>query len=89
MTQLGTVQTVVVCLSGPSGIQGACPDGQVQSVTQAYLVAPSEAARFELMSEPFDPGQAGAFFGFSFASTVFLWLFSIGLGHILKMVRSA
>jgi len=87
MAQLGTVQTVLVCLNGTSGIQGACPEGQVQSVTQAYLVAPSEAARFDLMAEPFDPLLAGQYFGFAFASTVFLWLFSLGIGHILKMVK--
>ena len=89
MAQLGTVQTVVVCIPADAGLQGPCPAGQVQSVTQAYLIAPSEAARFELGAEPFDPAQAGAFFGFAFASTVFVWLFSLGVGHVLKLVRSA
>lgn len=89
MSQLGTVQTVIVCVAGSSGVQGACPDGQMQSVTQAYLVAPSEAARFDLMAEPFDAAQAGAFFGFAFASTIFVWLFSLGVGHIVKLVRTA
>lgn len=89
MSSLGTVQTVVVCLDGSSGIQGACRMGQVQSVTQAYLIAPSEAVRFDLMAEPFDPVQAGAFFGFSFASTMFVWLFSMGIGRIIKMVKTA
>lgn len=89
MSQLGTVQTVVVCVNATSGLQGACPAGQVESVTQAYLVTSSESARFELMAEPFDASQAGAFFGFAFTSTIFIWLFSIGVGHILKMVRTA
>lgn len=87
MAQLGTVQTVIVCLEADSGIQGGCPAGQVQSVTQAYLVAPSEAVRFDLMAEPFDAATAGAYFGFAFTSTVFLWLFSIGCGYVLKMVK--
>lgn len=89
MSQLGTVQIVVVCLSGTSGVQGACPDGHVQSVTQAYLVAPSEASKFDLMAEPFDSATAGAYFGFAFASTVFLWLFSLGIGYVLKTVKTA
>jgi hypothetical protein len=88
VAQLGTVQTVVVCLNGTSGMQGPCPQGQVQSVTQAYLVAPSEAARFDLMAEPFDAAIAGAYFSFAFASTVFLWLFSLGCGYVLKMVKT-
>lgn len=86
MAQLGLVQTVIVCVPG-TGDQGVCPSGQVPSVTQAYLVAPSEAARFELMAEPFDAGTAGAFFGFAFASTIFLYLTSLGAGTILRMVR--
>lgn len=89
MAQLGTVQTVVVCVNASSGLQGACPAGQVETVTQAYVISASEAARFELGVEPFDPVQAGAFFGFAFVSTIFIWLFSIGVGHILKTVRTA
>lgn len=89
MAALGTVQTVVVCLAGTSGIQGACPDGQVQSVTQAYLIAPSEATRFDLMAEPFDAATAGAFFGFAFASTVFVWLLALSAGMVIKMVKTA
>lgn len=89
MSQLGVVQTVVVCLAGTSGLQGACPDGEIQSVTQAYLIAPSESVRFDLMAEPFDAAQAGAFFGFSFASTMFVWLFALGVGRIIKIVKTA
>ena len=76
-------------MSGTSGAQGACPDGHVQSVTQAYLIAPSEAAKFDLMAEPFDSATAGAYFGFAFASTVFVWLFSLGAGMVIRMVKSA
>lgn len=89
MAQLGTVQTIVVCVTSNSGVQGGCPEGQVESVTQAYLIAPSEASRFDLMAEPFDSATAGAYFGFAFASTVFVWLFSLGAGMIIRMVKSA
>lgn len=89
MAALGTVQTVVVCIPAGSGLQGACPEGHFQSVTQAYLIAPSEAALFDSMQEPFDAVTAGAYFGFAFSSTVFLWLFSLGCGYVLKMVKGA
>lgn len=89
MAQLGNVQTIVVCINGSAGVQGTCPIGTVQSVTQAYLIAPSEAIRFDLMAEPFDSTQAGTFFGFAFASTMFVWLFSLGVGRVIKMVKTA
>lgn len=89
MAQLGTVQTVVVCIPGTSGVQSVCPDGQVQSLTQAYLIAPSEATRFDMMAEPFDAATAGAYFGFAFASTVFVWLVSLSAGMVIRMVKSA
>lgn len=89
MGALGTVQTVVVCLPGSSGIEGACPSGQVETVTQAYLIASSEAPRFNLMAEPFDPAIAGQYFGFAFASTCFVYLLAWAAGMVIKMVRSA
>jgi hypothetical protein len=89
MPTLGTVQTVVVCIAGSSGIQGACPTGSVESVTQAYMIAPSQASYFDLMADPFDPGVAGQYFGFAFASTVFVWLLALGAGAVIKMVKSA
>lgn len=89
MTQLGTVQTVVVCVSGASGVQGVCPVGQVESVTQAYLIAPSEASRFDLMLEPFDSVTAGQYFGFAFASTCFVYLLAWSAGMVVKAVKSA
>ncbi len=89
MAVLGTVQTVVVCIAGAGGVQGPCPDGQIQTVTQAYLVAPTMSSQLDLMTDPFDPGTAGAFFGFAFASTVFVWLSALGAGAIIKMVKTA
>lgn len=87
MTVLGTVQTVVTCVAGSSGIQGACPAGSVETVTQAYLVAPTAATALDLMADPFDPATAGAYFGFAFAATVFVYLLSFGAGIVVKMVR--
>jgi hypothetical protein len=53
------------------------------------MITPSEAAKFDLMAEPFDAATAGAYFGFAFASTVFVWLLALGAGSIIKMVRQA
>ncbi|NTV93908.1 MAG: hypothetical protein HGA75_00630 [Thiobacillus sp.] len=61
----------------------------MESVTQAYLVAPSEAVRFDLMAEPFDSATAGQYFGFAFASTCFVYLFAWGAGMVVKVIRSA
>lgn len=87
MERIGKVYTVIICSNEKSGIQGGCPNGQVQSVENAYLISPSEADFFELSMEPFDAGQAGAFFAFAFSSTIFLWLFSLGCGYVIKMVK--
>lgn len=35
----------------------------------------------------FDPVSAGMFFGFAFASTMFVWLFSLGCGMVLRAIR--
>ncbi len=87
---LGTTQTVLVCINGVSSFGAApCPPGQTISVVQAYLVTPSEAAKFNANAEPFDSATAGAFFGFAFASTVFVWLLSFGAGAVIRMVRTA
>lgn len=84
---LGTVQTLVVCVSGSAGAQGPCPDGQVQSVTQAYVIAPSQAALLDAATEPIDYTLAGALWSFSFSVVVGLWLVSRNAGVILNFIR--
>lgn len=88
MPVLGTTQTVLVCVPG-EGVRGMCPEGFSQSVTQAYLVAPTEAGFLDAMAQPFDPATAGAYFGFAFASTVFVYLLSMGCGALIQMVKDA
>lgn len=84
---IGNVQTVVVCIPGSLGIQGACPAGHVQSVTQAYLIAASESINLDLMAQPFDSSAAGHYFGFAFASTLFLYLFALSVGSVVSFLR--
>lgn len=89
MPALGTVHTVVICIEGSGGMAGPCPAGQVMTVTQAYVIAPSSASFFDAIAAPFDTATAGAFFGFAFASTIFLWLTALGAGAVIRFVRHA
>jgi hypothetical protein len=84
---LGTVQRVVICTPG-YGLQGSCPDGQVQTVIPAYLINPSESILLELMAQPFDSGTAGAYFGLAFASTMFVYLISLAAGSLITVVKN-
>ncbi|GGY21266.1 hypothetical protein [Pseudoduganella dura] len=88
MVSIGTVQTIIVCVNGSEGNAGACPVGQVQSVTQAYVITPSEGARLDLLAEPYSSATAWSFFGFAFASTIGIWWLAHGAGEIIKMIRS-
>lgn len=84
---LGTVERVVICMPG-YGLQGSCPDGQVQAVIPAYLIMPSESTFLELMAQPFDAVKAGEFFGFAFASTLFIYCAALAAGSVLRFLRS-
>lgn len=84
-----TTATVVVCVAGGTGWGSApCPPGQTVSIQQAYLISPSDATKFELSLQPFDASTAGAYFGFAFASTITLYLISLGVGMVIKTVRA-
>ncbi len=86
MAILGQIQTVIVCVPG-SGDPGTCPVGSVPTVTQAYLVEPTSATSLDLMAAPFDAATAGQFFTFALVSTLFVYLFSFGVGQVIKMIR--
>lgn len=83
---LGTVQTVVVCVAG-TGPAGFCPTGYTESVTQAYLIAPSMGSILDAGADPFDSSTAGAFWGFGFAATLSLYLFAYGCGVLFNTIR--
>lgn len=86
--QLGTSQTVLVCLPATNvALQGPCPDGYSQSVVSAYLISSSEASTFESFAQPFDSTNAMMFFSISFFSTISLWAFALGIGHLLSMLK--
>lgn len=83
---LGSVQTVIACVAASSGNQGPCPDGQVQSVVTAYVISSTEAARFELSAQPFDPDKATQLFSFGLVTTLSFWLLAWGCGQVLRMI---
>jgi hypothetical protein len=85
--QLGTAQTILVCVQGSQGVQAACPAGYVQSVTQAYVISPAEGARLDIAAEPFNSAMAGQFFGASFAMTIGIWWVAHGVGEVLDLIR--
>ena len=87
MTVLGATQTVLVCVPGSSGIQGACPSGSVETVTQAYLVSPTNATFLDVSAEPFDTASAAGLFTAGFGATLAFYLLSLSIGQILNMVK--
>lgn len=87
MTVLGSTQTVLVCVPGSSGIQGACPAGSFETVTQAYLVSPTNASYLDLSSESFDPGTASAYFSFALFATLAFYMTVYGAGQIVQILK--
>ncbi|MNI94494.1 hypothetical protein D3C73_1526040 [compost metagenome] len=53
------------------------------------MIAPSESTALDLMAQPFDASAAGAYFGFAFASTVFVYLLSLACGVLITTVKRA
>jgi hypothetical protein len=91
MSDFGSLQTVLVCkaTTAPDAVQGACPAGFAPVTVDAYLVAPSQAFRLDVATQPFDAATAGEYFGFAFASTVALWALAYGAGQVIKLIRNS
>lgn len=81
----GTAQTIVVCIPG-AGVQGPCPDGHIQSVTQGYVIAQSDSISIEQALQPLSPEVAGGFFMFGFTTTLVFGLFCFKAGEILALI---
>lgn len=85
---IGNIQTVVICVPGTAGVQGACAAGEVQTVTTAYLVSPTASEQLDLLATPIDPAQLGEVWMFGFVATLSIWLLSISAGSVIRMVKS-
>lgn len=85
----GTVQYVLTCSpsSSKGGSQAPCPSGYSITVTQAYLLDPSQAASFDTSTAPFDYSYASGVWGLGFSSVVALYLMSRSAGTILDFIK--
>lgn len=85
----GSVTSVLIC--SPSAYswiaQAPCPTGYSISVTQAYLLEPSQKAAYDAMSAPFDYGYASAVWGLGFSTVVGLYLVARSAGTILDFIK--
>lgn len=85
----GSVQSVLTC--SPSAIkwitQSPCPSGYSITVTQAYLLDPSQKASFDAITAPFDYAYASGVWGLGFSSVVVLYLVSRSAGTILDFIK--
>ncbi len=85
----GSIQTVLNCI--PSAYswqtQAPCPSGYSVSVTQAYLLDPSQQPLYESLSSPFDYAYAAGIWGLAFSTVVGLYFVSHGIALVLGMIR--
>lgn len=75
-----------------SAVQPAVDDGSSMQCSQSdgtVAVMSVDTVVNEASAPFFDAAAAGAFFGFAFASTMFLWLLSLGAGMIIRMIKTA
>lgn len=85
----GSVASVLTCSPSAYGwiTQAPCPAGYSISVTQAYLLDPSQKAAYDAMSAPFDYGYASGVWGLGFSTVVGLYLVARSAGTILDFIK--
>ncbi|MFN3327219.1 MAG: hypothetical protein ACK5AZ_27345, partial [Bryobacteraceae bacterium] len=64
-----------------------CPTGQGPQVLTAYVFDPSQAARFDAVTQPFDYATASLFWTAAFVFTLTLYITPRIIGEIIRMVR--
>ncbi|MFZ2973285.1 MAG: hypothetical protein WA049_11645 [Ferribacterium limneticum] len=85
----GSVQSVLTCTTSANKwlTQAPCPSGHSITVTQAYLLDPSQKAIYETLSAPFDYAYASGVWGLGFSSVVVLYLVARSAGTILDFIK--
>lgn len=85
----GMVVPVLTCSLSANGktTQSPCPSGYLITVTQAYLLDPSQMASYEALSAPFDYGYASGVWGMGFSTVVGLYLVARSAGTILDFIK--
>jgi len=85
----GSIQSVLTCT--PSAYkwltQAPCPSGHSITVTQAYLLDPSQKATYETLSLPFDYAYASGVWGLGFSTVVALYVVARSAGTILDFIK--
>lgn len=85
-SQVGTVQTLVVCV--PSQFQQVpCPSGMALATVQGYIIDSAQAASIDAQNAPFDYAVAAGFWAIAFTFVVGLYLVTKSAGVILERVR--
>jgi hypothetical protein len=76
------LQNVVVCVSASSGVQGACPAGEVETVIQAYLFESADAA-----SALPSVDDVAAIWSVGFSLVIVCYLVGRGVGACVELIR--
>jgi hypothetical protein len=92
---LGSVQSLVICVSVDAPVstqqQSVCPvvNGQnfAPANMQAYLIDPAQQNNLEAAVGPFDYVYASGVWALGFTMVVGLYAVSLGIGHVLGMIR--
>jgi hypothetical protein len=85
-SQVGTVQTLVVCV--PSQVEQApCPSGMGLMTVQGYVIDPAQASSIDAQNEPFDYAAAAGIWAMAFTFVVGLYLVTKSAGVILERIR--
>lgn len=92
---IGSIQTVVVCVPAGEATspqqQAVCPVANGQSFApanmQVYVIDPSQQNNLEAAVGAFDYVYASGLWVLGFTMVVGLYAVSLGIGHVLGMIR--
>jgi len=79
--------TGLLCEVGQSGI--ASQDLCFPAAYEIQTIQPDLGSGLVVEPQAPDYAQSAEFWGIAFTTVLFLWLFSHGIGHILKLVKNA
>lgn len=86
---IGSIKSVLTCTPSANKwlTQAPCPSGHSITVTQTYLLDPSQQTSYETLSAPFDYAYASGVWGLGFSSVVVLYLVARSAGTILDFIK--
>ena len=86
---VGQVATVITCVPATSAemVGAPCPAGQMPQAITAYLLDPSQASYYELLTQGPDYAALSTAFSVPFVFTVSLYLLCRNIGEINRLIR--